>query len=111
VLTEAFRYFVENQWIYNNRNVRAIYQMLSPEEQKVYNLSLQNFDWHRYSELFAYGLNKYTFKSPVLTVKERDARYVSVSSIPFDPARDNLKNALMPDLEYVRVSSTVSHYL
>lgn len=102
VLTEAFKYFVENQWIFNNRNVRAIYQMLNADEQNIYDLDLSTLDWYRYSELFAYGLNKYTLKCPVLAAKQRDARYVSVSELDYSPDHDTLKDRITPDIQHVK---------
>jgi hypothetical protein len=103
VLIEAFKHFVENQWTFDNRNVRSIYQMIRPEERAAFELDLTDLDWVRYSELFCFGLLRYTMKSPLLPIKQRDMKHFSVSHDILNPFRHTLSYKVMPDVDIIRV--------
>jgi len=106
VIIEAFRHFVQNQWIFSNQNVRSAWQSLSPEERKIFDLDLRPIDWVRYSELFAYGLTNYTLKAPKqLSLAEgRDLRHINVArELPLTPTTP-LTARIFPDSDMIAVS-------
>lgn len=102
VVTEAFKYFVINQWCYDNRNVRSIYSMLVPEEREIFDLDLSTLDWLRYSELFSYGLCKYTLKMPIVPALARNARYINIIDHYYDPEKNTFVHRYFPDFARVR---------
>jgi len=70
VLTESFKHFVENEWRFENEEVRNVYRRLSPEEQKCFPLDLSTLDWPQYSINFGYGLSKYILKGDMIPVTQ-----------------------------------------
>lgn len=110
VIIEAFKHFVQNQWVYSNQNVRSIWQSLEPEERKVFDLDLSVIDWMRYCELFAYGLTNYTLKvSNQLSLAEgRDYRHINVArEMPLTTTM-SLTARLFPDSDAIAVSTKLS---
>jgi len=103
VLIEAFKHFVENQWVYDNRNVRSVYSMIREDEKAEFKLDLTDLDWVRYSELFCFGLMRYTMKSPLLPIKQRDMKHFCISHDILNPFRHTTSYKLFPDLDVVRV--------
>ncbi len=63
VLVESFRYFTENEWLFDNRNVRILFSQLTEAERSVFPLDLSSVNWHVYHRAFAYGLNKFVLKN------------------------------------------------
>jgi 1-acyl-sn-glycerol-3-phosphate acyltransferase len=102
VLTEAFKYFVSNQWCFDNRNIRSCSSMLRPEERQIFALDLASLDWYRYSELFSFGLCKYTLKMPIIPALARDARYINIVDDFWSPDRNTLQHRLFPDFTRIR---------
>ena len=61
VLIETFRHFVENQWQFSNKNVKACWGALGPEEKRMFNVDLTEMDWHTYTLNYCFGLMRYAF--------------------------------------------------
>ncbi len=103
MIIEAFRHFVLYQWTFDNRNVRAIYQMLVPEERELFRLDLSDLRWDRYSELFAYGLTNYTLKTPLIPAEQRDYKHLSITAEKIVKLNMPWTSKVFPDVDAVYV--------
>lgn len=56
IITEAFKFFVNGEWIYDVYNSQSMHHALSEEEQELYNFDLKKLCWEEYAHIFAYGL-------------------------------------------------------
>lgn len=68
VLIETFRHFVENQWQFSNKNVKACWGALGPEEKRLFNVDLTEMDWHTYTLNYCFGLMRCVFARGVFAL-------------------------------------------
>ncbi|XP_012265217.2 fatty acyl-CoA reductase wat-like [Athalia rosae] len=61
-------YFSQNTWNFHNANTRALWDKLSPEDQKNFFFSMADFDWRTYMERYISGLRLYIFKDDPSTI-------------------------------------------
>ena len=64
-VTDLFRHFTSNEWIFDLRNTNDILNWLDPEEKKIFNCDISTVDWKMYMPFYAYGLTKFILKEYV----------------------------------------------
>ena len=108
VIVEAFRHFVENEWQFNNMNVRQLHNALNEKERELFPMDLSDFDWDEYNYYFGHGLMRYVLKSDLNPIAADHARTLNLNDTPWKPRpkqrsytlKDNLQ-PYMPDLTYM----------
>jgi hypothetical protein len=105
VLIETFRHFVENQWQFSNKNVRACWGVLNAEEQKIFNVDLTEMDWATYTLNYCFGLLRYTLKENLVEVTDWQRKWgvndSTVRASPGGPA-PKLLDYIAPDVRYTQ---------
>lgn len=109
VIVEAFRHFVENEWIFDNRNTRTLYRQLPPQERAIFDLDLAPMDWHAYNTAFAHGIHRNVLKVDVVpwTADQglRSGR-VLLNQERWKPEDASIAKLLFPDLDWASRMAT-----
>lgn len=109
VLTESFKHFVENEWRFDNDEVRSVFHRLPIAEQNVFPMELATLDWPQYTINFGYGLSKYILKGDMIPVSEiPDTTRFKYLKLPgtMDPEflldNKNLYNRVFPNVAWAQ---------
>lgn len=65
-LQTIFRYFINNQWIYEVKQSPEILKYMSAEEKQIFNHDIKSIDWRRCISNFSYGLRRYFIKEDLV---------------------------------------------
>lgn len=68
LITESFKHFIDNEWLFNNRNTRAVYQSLSDHEKSLFSIDLSELDWLDYTYNFCYGIMRYCLHADMIEI-------------------------------------------
>ncbi len=58
-----FSHFTTNEWIFDVSNQNEIILSYTPEDQKEFDIDVSKMDWHRYLNLYIYGIQYYILKT------------------------------------------------
>ena len=61
-VSKMFDFFVNNDWVYECRNLRKLLSQLNPEEKKIFFIDIADIDFKKYIRINNYGLQKYILK-------------------------------------------------
>lgn len=65
LVERLFRYFINNDWCFENRQLYETLVNMDPEERKIFNCDPKTIEWKSMSGLNVYGLQKYMFRMDV----------------------------------------------
>ncbi|KAL3271474.1 hypothetical protein HHI36_021959 [Cryptolaemus montrouzieri] len=68
-------YFAMREWKFHNKNVQKLWQKMSLEDQRLFQFSMNNFDWDNYFRYYTKGLRVYLLKDPLDTVPKGRIKY------------------------------------
>lgn len=58
----SLQYFTINEWRFNTDNMVALYDLLSPEDQRMFSFNVREVNWPTYIGKYCLGLRKYVMK-------------------------------------------------
>lgn len=58
----ALGYFNVNDWEFEDKNLAALYESLSPIDKEIFNFDVETINWKEYIIAFGVGLRKYIVK-------------------------------------------------
>jgi len=61
-VVELFRFFIMNEWNYENKKIEKIAQLMSPEEREEFNYDVQQIEWQEYTTLYCKGMAIWVMK-------------------------------------------------
>jgi len=64
-LSEQFKHFTLNEWIFTTKNLEDMRQFCTEEEKEIFQLDVTTIEWKRYLLTHAWGLHKYILKENV----------------------------------------------
>lgn len=59
---QSLQYFTINEWRFNTDNMVALYETLSPEDQRLFSFNVREVNWPAYIGKYCLGLRKYVMK-------------------------------------------------
>lgn len=98
VLVNAFSHFLENEWVFDNRTLRALYRQLNSHERKLFNLDLGTVDWYTYHIAFAWGLSKFVLKADLFDLDSSDRE--DFNNERWRPQQSWVSEKFAPDLSW-----------
>jgi hypothetical protein len=61
-ITKIFEFFVKEEWIYECRNFKKLWDFLTAEERKEYLIDIAEIDIRKFVQINNYGIQKYILK-------------------------------------------------
>lgn len=69
-LIDLLSEFSMRQWMFDNRNIRELWQLLSEDDKNEFRFSLKAFDWKSYLETYYHGIRKHILKEDISNVEK-----------------------------------------
>lgn len=61
-VSKLFRFFMNNEWIYEGKNIKKLVNWLNPEERKIFPIDISEIDGRKFIRINNYGIQKYILK-------------------------------------------------
>ncbi|KAL3271472.1 hypothetical protein HHI36_021958 [Cryptolaemus montrouzieri] len=68
-------YFAVREWKFQNKNVQKLWLKMSLEDQRLFQFSMNNFDWDNYFSYYTKGIRVYLLKDPLDTISKGRIKY------------------------------------
>lgn len=68
-LISVINYFCVREWKFSNDNVQKLYLKLSPEDRKLFPVSMENVNWMMFFKNYFLGMRRYLLKDPDSTIQ------------------------------------------
>ncbi|KAL3271475.1 hypothetical protein HHI36_021960 [Cryptolaemus montrouzieri] len=72
---EVVGYFALREWKFYNKNVQKLWQKMSQEDRRLFQFSMNNFDWDNYFHYYSRGMRVYLLKDPLDTIPKGRIKY------------------------------------
>lgn len=111
-LSDLFRFFTLNEWVFDTRDLEQVVAGLSDEEKKIFYMDTKLIDWIPYFQFFCYGLHRWVLKEnptpPTVTksdlVKKDTTRIFSDITFAIDSPSDFSTGEFAQSLEEMKES-------
>lgn len=58
-LYDLLREFGTRQWLFDNKNTKELWTLLSKEDRNTFWFTFEEFDWQAYIKIYYFGIRKY----------------------------------------------------
>lgn len=78
----VFKYFANQQWIYQSNVVDNVMAKMSPEDKRDFQFNVRNIDWLNCFALFSYGLRRFFIKEDCMQPGQQFKQLLFKNQIP-----------------------------
>lgn len=58
----CLEYFCTNEWVFVNKNMSNLRQLMTQHDREEFNFSMQGMDWGQYFDVYWHGIKKFVFR-------------------------------------------------
>lgn len=74
-MSNILNYYMSEQWIFRNKNTRTLWKQLNSTDRKLFEFSMESFNWVSYFYTFVRGTRTYLLKDSLETVNHAKRKY------------------------------------
>lgn len=82
-LVKLVSYFALNDWKGKNERTKNLWKKISPDDQKLFPFSMNDFNWNDYIQKYMIGLRVYLLKDPLTTVPAARIQRIKCVSLKY----------------------------